>query len=123
MIKEEYSNLIFINKINRSGFSEKENQYWNPMENLNDKQNIMEVRNWIKKNFKKSKKQNQILSVELLIKILKKDTKKNYEKGIMLFAIFQEGYKFTNNKSELYFNIEWRDKNLNKVIENFYQYL
>lgn len=124
MVIKDYSNYIFIDKISKEGDILDIASNWFPLTNEVEKEKIYEARKWIKKNLKKQEGYNEKLNSDLLYKIYQKDKNhQNFEKGVFIYALFQDNYLFklikdSNEKNVLCFNLSWKDKKLNKIIED-----
>lgn len=120
MIKNDFKDSLFINKIGKDGLM-KEPSNWFPLSNVKEREEIVLARKWVKKNLKKQNDFNVKLNSELLFTIFQKDKNcKDFNKGIFLYALFQDNYLFKQNNTEdkLIFNICFKDKKLNKIIED-----
>lgn len=126
MITKDYSNSIYIDKISKDGEFLDISSNWFPLADEVEREKVYEARKWIKKNLKKQTEYNEKLNSDLLFKIYQKDKNyKNFEKGILIYALFQDNYLFkliknkeTNKQDLLCFNLSWKDKKLNKIIDD-----
>lgn len=120
MIKSDFKDSLFINKIGKEGLMN-EPSNWFPLSNIKEREEIVLARKWVKKNLKKQNDFNFKLNSELIFTIFQKDKNcKEFNIGIFLYALFQDNYLFKQEgkKNKLFFNICFKDKKLNKIIED-----